>query len=391
MVAMACVGAMAAGCTSDGSSNPKGTGAQATPINGWLSTMDGRIVNQQGRPVRFLGVGITELAPGRGQTAEQAGGGCLGWTRLEPEVYDNIDAWGFNVVRLAVSWANIEPTPPSDGGPLMQHHWNAEYLAAVDEAVNRFTSRGVAVILEMSQNFWSPAFQRSRGSPCPGRGMPAWLYEGTSTNTVDEAKVAFFKNHGGIQAAYAGVWKLMAQRYADNPMVVGADLVNEPYLSRPVMQPEEMRLDQLYANLARTIRAVNPKILLIFQDSQDKGDGEFAVKNPPPVPGVVYSFHLYTKSWDQGGLRRTQHFEERARHWHVPLYIGEFNAFGYGNETGTRQPPRDWEAQVEEMMRYCKSHRLSWTFWAYSGGNSMVQSGTHEPKPGLLPVLQGGF
>jgi endoglycosylceramidase len=391
MVAMACVGAAAAGCTGDGSTNAKDTGAQATRINGRLSTRNGRIVNQQGRAVRFLGVGITELAPGRGLTAEQAGGGCLGWARPEPIVYDNIQAWGFNVVRLAISWANIEPTPPTDGGALMHHHWNREYLEAVDEAVEALTSRGVAVILEMSQNFWSPAFDRSRGSPCPGRGMPAWLYEGTGTNSVDEAKVAFFRNHGGIQAAYAGVWKLVAQRYAGNPMVVGADLLNEPYLSRPVMQPEEMRLDQLYANLARSIRAVNPGILLIFQDSQDKGDGEFAVKKPPPVPGVVYSFHLYTKSWDQGGLRRTQHFEERADHWHVPLYIGEFNAFGYGSETTSRKPPRDWQGQLAEMMAYSKAHHLSWTFWAYSGGNSLVQSGTHEPKPGLLPTLQQGF
>jgi hypothetical protein len=43
------------------------------------------------------------------------------------------------------------------------------------------------------------------------------------------------------------------------------------------------------------------------------------------------------------------------------------------------------------MLAYAKGHHLSWTFWAYSGGNSLVQSGTHEPKPGLLPTLQEGF
>jgi hypothetical protein len=42
-------------------------------------------------------------------------------------------------------------------------------------------------------------------------------------------------------------------------------------------------------------------------------------------------------------------------------------------------------------MAPCKKYKMRWTFFASSGGNSLVKTGTQKPKPGLLPVLHGGF
>src|SRR5439155_2075324 len=114
---------------------------------------------------------------------EGGGSPCEAWRLPDPPAYDNLANWGFNAVRLSISWANIEPRAPRKVRGGTHHGWNREYLDAVDEVVQQLTSRGVAVILEMSQNKWSPAFQRSDGSDCPGRGMPVWLYKGTNMNT----------------------------------------------------------------------------------------------------------------------------------------------------------------------------------------------------------------
>jgi endoglucanase len=375
-------------------SRSQDTGANAPRIRGWLHTNGQAVVDSSGRSVRFLGVGILELAPGSGRSAKQMGGTCLGWSEPTTEVYNNIHRWGFNVVRLAVTWANLEPKRPATTANGQKHHyWNSAYLAAVDRTIRAFTSRGVAVILEMAQYGWSPAFQE-RGDACPGRGMPAWLYEGTDMNTVDKAKKAFFQNRDGVQDAYSAAWRIMAKRYAGNRLVVGADMMNEPYMLQKDMAPEDMRLGALYQRVGAAIRKVNSRILLIFQDSQYNARGRYALQRPPSFRGVVYEFHLYTPDWNPDGKDEFWSFANRARAWKVPLYMGEFNAFGYGANGpygNSKRANRNWQEETEALLATSKDERVGWTFWAYSGGNSLVEKDTGEPKPGLLPTLQGGF
>src|SRR4029078_13747054 len=79
---------------------------------------------------------------------------------------------GFNSVRLGISWANLEPEPPSSDG---KHTWHADYLKAVDDAAEGFTSRGIDVILDMRANNLSPAFNNPKPDRCQGSGPPVWL------------------------------------------------------------------------------------------------------------------------------------------------------------------------------------------------------------------------
>jgi endoglucanase len=369
------------------------TGANAIRIRGWLHTKGQSLVDENGRSVRFLGVGILDLAAGRGQSAEQAGGRCWGWSEPTAEVYNNIQSWGFNVVRLAVTWANLEPKRPSVSREGRYHYWNTAYLRAVDRTVKALTSRGVAVILEMAQYGWSPAFQE-RGAACPGRGMPAWLYEGTDMNTAVKAKTAFFQNRYGVQDAYSAAWRVLAKRYAGNRLVVGADMMNEPYMLNRDMTPEEMHLSALYQRVGSAIREVNGRILLIFQDSQYNARGNYALRRPPSFRNVVYEFHLYTPDWQPDGKNEFWSFANRAQAWNVPLYMGEFNAFGYGANGpygNSKRANRNWQQETEGLLATCRDQRVGWTFWAYAGGNSLVDKDTGQPKSGLLPTLQGGF
>ncbi|MFN2590278.1 MAG: hypothetical protein ABR518_05880, partial [Actinomycetota bacterium] len=52
---------------------------------------------------------------------------------------------------------------------------------------------------------------------------------------------------------------------------------------------------------------------------------------------------------------------------------------------------RDWQQETDRLLSYARERGIGWTFWAYSGGNSLVENRTGEPKPGLLPALQRGF
>src|SRR6202011_3072553 len=102
-------------------------------------------------------------------------------------------AWGFNTVRLPISWANLEemaPTVSANGAPV--HRYNTDYLKSLYTVVNQLTGQGLAVILSMHQVDWSPWFERGPGAPqlvdpnemqidlggglMHGLGMPKWLY-----------------------------------------------------------------------------------------------------------------------------------------------------------------------------------------------------------------------
>ena len=363
---------------------------QAVRIRGALHTSGGRILDESGQRVRFLGVGIIDLSPGRGMSSRQTGNSCNGWSKPPIRAYNNIRDWGFNSVRLAITWANLEPQPPIQVGSVVIHQWNRPYLRAVDEAIRQLTSRGIAVIIEMAQNGWSPAFERPRYPDCPGRGFPAWLYEGTSTDTIPEAKRAFFENRDNVQDQYAAAWKLVAERYANRALVVGADMMNEPFIDPDDMTPEETHLEAMYERIGRAIREVNPRILLIFQDNQIRWKQDLAPRTPPPFDNVVYEMHLYAYKWDQAeGQDRMVKSKRLARLWNVPMYMGEFNAFGAGRNN--RPPGSGWRKSLRSLMAYCKDHRVSWTFWAYWGGSSLIVPGTQQPKEDLLRELQAGF
>jgi Cellulase (glycosyl hydrolase family 5) len=366
------------------------TGSTAQRITGPLHTRGRTVVDGKGRPVRLLGVDLTQLAPGRGDPASKTGSGCTGWASPEPIVYDNLKKWGFNSVRLSITWANLEPTRPVMVGRVAVHRWNYDYVRAVDQAVSNITSRGMAVIMELSQDRWSPAFDRYPGRPCPGRGLPAWLYEHTRMNTITKAEAAFYADRYKVQEQYVEAWRFVAARYAKQPLVVAADMFNEPFITAKAMAPQQENLWTMYHKIGTAIRDEDPDIMLLFQNSFDLGHvADFALQTPPPFPNSVYEFHFYAARWDSEGLEKVHRYERQAQQWGVPLYVGEFNAFRYGNES--KPPAKHWRRDTETMLAYYKAHDISWTYYAYNGGNTIVIPGTDTPLPNLLPVLQGGF
>lgn len=376
----------AACTTSDRPPNP------APTVSGWLHTDGRRILDAAGTPVRMVGVGIHGMEPGTGQPSSAGTGQCRGWIEPTPATYTNVRAWGFNTVRLAWSWANLEPDPPTTGADgVLKHSYNQAYLAALQHIVASFGAQHVAVVLDMHQNKWTPAFLRSRsgkGAECPGSGLPTWLYLRSGIHNATAAKSAFFADQDDVQQQLADAWKAVASRFADDRTVIGADMFNEPYPTR-TGDPAALNLDRLYQTLGSAIRSVDPRVLLIFEDTPDRGTGQFGVTKPPPFDDVVYSYHLYVPGWDPLGEQAANDYLKRAQAWNVPTWIGEFNAFGGANNVhGGRS---NWQASTTSLMAFCTRNDIGWSLWAYAGANSLVQPGGDEPKSELLSLVQQGL
>jgi Cellulase (glycosyl hydrolase family 5) len=376
-------------CTSHPAPNPV-IRLGAPRIQGPLTTDGTRIVDATGATVRFIGADLGGMGKGDGLTGTDAKAqtGCPGWQAPPASAFRNIDDWGFNTVRISLSWANMQPDQPvMSGDTVTDPRWNTAYLDALDQVVRGFTDRGIAVILHMSQSHWSPAFgnlETNKGSvKCAGVGMPDWLYDGVSDEIA--ARRSFFADEGHQQELYADAWKFVAERYASNDLVVAADMMNEPY-TKNRLTLDELNLDQLYQTLGTAIRSVNPTILLAFQDSQYKPGADFALSSPPPLPGVVYTFHYYVDNWSPDGQAQLQTYLDRANAWNVPLWIGEFDAFSYASP---RPSDVTWRSDLSRMMNVTQQSGVSWTEFSYAD-RWILQPGTDEPKPDLLATLKTG-
>lgn len=150
------------------------------------------------------------------------------------------------------------------------------------------------------------------------------------------------------------VWRQIAQRYKDRPEVAGYDLLNEP-----VGAPDSPTLYLVSDRLYRTIRAVDPKHIVIVEDGY-KGPDSF------PRPAVVgwhnvmlswhhYNFGAKTEADQTQGLTRVANQgRSTGRTRQAPFYLGEVQVEPFGT-------PASLAVGLGAMQR--AGH--SWTLWNY--------------------------
>lgn len=371
--------------------------AQQIHYGPWLHTQGQQILDSVNRPVVFHGINSSGMEWGAGY--ERIGGKCptpgLGcWTRPVLSEYDNLSAVGFNMVRLPISWANIEPDPPTTGADgKYVHHYNENYLRAIEDVVNNFGSHRLYVVLSMHQWGWSPVMtiQKHGGKVVHGNGLPGWLFNNSDMDQT-LARRMFFSNERGMQDMLADAWHAVAARFKNNSALVGADMFNEPELKGENDGPQakisgSTNLDKLYFKLGNSIRNANPNLLLIFQESRSE-----PVSTPPPFQNVVYSFHSYPQgeNWQREKNSWVANHMRKAAFWNVPLWVGEFQALGpldhpYG--------PDGFIAKTSPELQFYKENGIGWCYWAYQKATRPL-AGEHGKGPcndALVRLLRSGF
>lgn len=155
--------------------------------------------------------------------------------------FEAMAGWGFNVVRLGILWAGLEPAP----GRISE-----AYLEAIDQRIAWASKHGIRVLLDMHQDLYSaefsdgaPAWATLTGGHPFEAGQGVWSDAYFNSPAVQHAFEAFWTNASapdgvGLQDHLAAAWQRVARRYAANPTVLGFDLLNEPFpgLSAPRAQ-----------------------------------------------------------------------------------------------------------------------------------------------------------
>lgn len=372
-------------------------------INGWVKTSGTDLYDQSGNKIIIKGISYDELQP-------------VGFVYNPPELSQlpdyckyyvappvglnmkQINQWGVNTLRVSLYWDKLEPVAPKqlpDG--TWQHSWNDNYLQSLDRLIQDAGQNHIAVILDMHQYLWSSAFkyiQSEDGFGCAGGGFPAWLYPNTTNYTFQQARCDFLAGRGIFSGridpreGFTHVWRMLAGRYKDNSTVIGFDLLNEPWAANKVCAPEDISLHNFFNQIGTEIHTINPKALLIFEDSLDSKGEVFALQQPPALENSLYSIHLYRGDWSQFGKPVIEKSLARAKQWNVPFIVSEFEALGGQNNAPSFPPHPQWQDEFDTMLAFYSENNINWIFWAYSGMHSLLDPQTGEGKQKILQIMQ---
>ncbi|MGD0637098.1 MAG: cellulase family glycosylhydrolase [Nitrososphaerales archaeon] len=380
----------------------------APMISGWLHTELGNtgVYNGNGSAVPLLGVDVDGLDFGTGNPATSPDSCGKGWG-ITASSYANVAAWGFNSVRIPISWENIEPTSPTllSNGTWV-HHWNTAYIDELDSVVKQFGSTHVAVIFDFAQVDLSAAFQQApeqtQGGECEGWGNPIWLYPGiTSPSTSAEiasAMCSFFNDRSLVGAAapapieaMEAAEQMLASRYASNPTVIGIDMFNEPWFNSSCgsLTADGDLLTSFYTKMGDAIEAVNPHLLVAFEEPPPGlVKSSPIISSAPAVPNALYEFHIYTSDWSTA-QPYVKAFLGNARAWGVPLWMGEFDAFEAGSTGSNSTLDPNWQADTQSLLAYCNANGINWAYFSYFSLGTNVQTPVAHPL--LLALLRGAL
>jgi endoglucanase len=344
-------------------------GAQAGLGDGYWHTRGNQIFDSGNHPVRIAGVNWY------GAETTSAVPGGLGLQDYRA-IIQTIHRSGYNTIRIPFSNQMVEsPTIPTEikftdrtGAPINADLKGLNSLQILDKIVAYAGEQGLKIILD-----------DHRSEAGDGTGLSGlWFAQGYP------------------ESAWIADWQMLAQRYANNPTVLGMDLRNEPHNASAngacwgCGGANDWRLAAERAGNA--ILAINPH-LLIFVEGVDSYENDFywwggnleGVRTSPVRLAVanqlVYSAHDYgpsesgqpwfTPTMTDASLNAiwTKHWGYISQNNIAPVWLGEFGVVvpSSDNPTPAEAMEAKWFQSVVQLLH--NNPRIGWTYWALNGSD----------------------
>jgi chitinase len=324
----------------------------------FFHTAGNQIVDVNGKPVRIAGVNWFGF-----ETSSFVVHGL--WARNYKDMMNQMVQLGFNTIRLPYSEDIFNPANTPNG---INYNLNPDLqvlssLQILDKIVSYAGQVGLRIILDEHS-----AMHDNHS------GEELWYIPGSSTYT---------------QQAWINDWVALAQRYAGNPTVIGADLHNEPHGSATWGDGNPATDWRLAAEQAgNAILQVNPNWLIFVEGIQTyngqttwwggnlMGAGQSPV-NLNVANRVVYSPHDYPASvFAQTWFSAPNYPNNLPSVWNqywgylyrqdvAPVWLGEF-----GSKLQTTSD-QEWYQQITTYLASTTGaaaggQGMSWTFWSWN-------------------------
>ena len=224
---------------------------------------------------------------------------------------------GFNSVRVPFSYRLFvsDTTGPGFEGPGYE---------LLDRVVDWCRREGLYVILDMHA---APGGQ-------------------TGDNIDDSFGYPFLYESNESQELTVNLWRKIAARYRNEPIVIGYDLLNEPiahYFDTASLNP---KLEPLYRRIVSAIREVDRNHIIFLGGAQ--WDTNFKIFGPPFDRKLAYTFHKYWMTVNQEAIQEYLNFRDK---YNVPVWMSES-----GENTD------EW---IDSFRKLLEAHNIGWCFWPY--------------------------
>ncbi|MCW2642423.1 MAG: glycoside hydrolase family protein [Dactylosporangium sp.] len=322
----------------------------AAAIQAPLHAKGGKIVDARGKEVVLTGVNWFGL-----ETGTFAPHGL--WSQNWQKMLDQMVGQGFNTLRLPYSNELFLPASKPTGVDYKQNP-DLENLTGpqiMDKIVNGATNRGMMVMLD-------------RHRPDQYGQSPLWYTDKVSEQT-------WIKD-----------WTDLAVKYKNNPLVIGADLHNEPHAQATWGDGKQETDWRLAAERAgNAILKANPNWLIVVEGTENyQGPGgkgywwggnlQGAKDNPVRLSDpskLVYSAHDYSpKVFGQNWFSDPNFPKNMPALWDsqwghlvksgtAPVILGEFG----GRSVSEKDSEGVWQ---RALIDYLKQNKISYTYWAWN-------------------------
>ena len=141
------------------------------------------------------------------------------------------------------------------------------------------------------------------------------------------------------------LWRLLATRYANETVVLGYDLLNEP-LPNEWQHEYVAELSKLYRELTEIIRAVDTNHLIVYEGTHWATNWELFTEVWDE--NSLLQFHKYWSAPDKASIQKFLDVRDRLG---LPIYMGES---GENN--------LEW---IYTAFRLYEAHGIGWNFWPW--------------------------
>jgi endoglucanase len=264
---------------------------------------------------------------------------------------------GFNAVRL--QWSNqmfeSDPVVPDYAVAANPELRAMHAMDVFDRVVRALSAQGIMVILD---NHNSNA---------------EWCCGGSDGNML-------WYNSQYPESSWIADWKGMAERYRDDPLVVGVNLRNEPRSPATWGGPPATNWQAAAERGGDAVLSVNQNLLVIAEGVSYAGDlsGVQGLPVELRVPRrVVYEAHDY--AWYESNFTSyAQWYAELYPKWGYlvtgpspqPVFVGEFGTCNTSPSCVDSSSTSDNGFWFHILTRFLGAYDLSWGYWPLNGTQS---------------------
>lgn len=267
---------------------------------------------------------------------------------------DSLASWGYNMIRLPMHYKLF--TPPIEEEPVAgEVTWLEKGFEMTDSLLAWCKANNMYLILDL-------------------HAAPGGQGENADISDYDPSRPSLWESEANKDKMIA-LWRKLAERYANEPMLGAYDIVNEPNWGfqdhandlNGCAESQNTPLWDLQKKITEAIREVDQNHIIVIE-------GNCWGNNYNGLPtlwddNLVISYHKY---WNGNNQNNIQGMLDMRTNRNVPIWLGE-----------TGENSNTWFTNAVSLF---ESNNMGWAWWPLKklGGNNPLQIKTN---PGYQKIL----